>query len=170
MVWTAARMLVLCLAGVLGIQSSMAAGQAGNAWTVLLDGTSLTGWNVVGDANWAVVDKAVQADKGSGFLVTPVAYRDCTGLPTGGGSAMAGSACPVAVTELLMLRDGLGQLGQVQGAGPVEGCSRERRAIRRRAALAGSSIRVHVAGYQIDAANAALKYECVTHPRSQGPQ
>ena len=76
MVWTAARMLVLCLAGVLGIQSSMAAGQAGNGWTVLLDGTSLKGWNVVGDANWAVVDKAVQADKGSGFLVTPVAYRD----------------------------------------------------------------------------------------------
>jgi len=69
-------MLVLCLAGVLGIQSSMAAGQAGNGWTVLLDGTSLKGWNVVGDANWAVVDKAVQADKGSGFLVTPVAYRD----------------------------------------------------------------------------------------------
>ena len=76
MVWTAARMLVLCLAGVLGIQSSMAAGQAGNAWTVLLDGTSLKGWNVVGDANWAVVDKAVQADKGSGFLVTPASYRD----------------------------------------------------------------------------------------------
>jgi 3-keto-disaccharide hydrolase len=76
MVWTAARMLVLCLAGVLGIQSSMAAGQAGSAWTVLLDGTSLKGWNVVGDANWAVVDKAVQADKGSGFLVTPIAYRD----------------------------------------------------------------------------------------------
>ena len=76
MVWTAARMLVLCLAGVLGIQSSMAAGQAGNAWTVLLAGTSLKGWNVVGDANWAVVDKVVQADKGSGFLVTPASYRD----------------------------------------------------------------------------------------------
>src|SRR4026207_2191170 len=73
---TAARTLVLCLTGVLGIQSSMAAGQAGNAWDVLLDGTSLKGWNVVGDANWAVVDKVVQADKGSGFLVTPASYRD----------------------------------------------------------------------------------------------
>ena len=76
MVSTAARTLVLCLTGVLGIQSSMAAGQGGNAWDVLLDGTSLTGWNVVGDANWAVVDKVVQADKGSGFLVTPASYRD----------------------------------------------------------------------------------------------
>jgi hypothetical protein len=76
MVSTAARTLVLCLTGVLGIQSSMAADQAGNAWDVLLDGTSLKGWNVVGDANWAVVDKVVQADKGSGFLVTPASYRD----------------------------------------------------------------------------------------------
>lgn len=76
MVWTATRTLALCLAGVLGSQSSMAAGQAGNAWTMLLDGTSLKGWNVIGDANWAVVDKVVQADKGAGFLVTPVSYRD----------------------------------------------------------------------------------------------
>jgi hypothetical protein len=61
----------------MGLQSSStAARQSGNAWTVLLDGTSLKGWNVVGDANWAMVDGAVQADKGSGFLVTPVSYRD----------------------------------------------------------------------------------------------
>ena len=77
MVSTASRTLVLCLAGLLGIQSSpTAAGQASDAWTMLLDGTSLKGWNVVGDANWAVADGAVQADKGSGFLVTPVSYRD----------------------------------------------------------------------------------------------
>jgi hypothetical protein len=77
MVWTATRTLVLCLAGFMGLQpSSTAARQSGNAWTVLLDGTSLKGWNVVGDANWAMVDGAVQADKGSGFLVTPVSYHD----------------------------------------------------------------------------------------------
>ena len=46
-------------------------------WTTLLDGTTLKGWNIVGDANWEVVDKAVQATKGTaGFLVTPVAYGD----------------------------------------------------------------------------------------------
>jgi len=69
--------LVLCLGGVLSLQSPpAAAGQASSGWTVLLDGTSLKGWNVVGDANWAVVDGVVQADKGTGFLVTPASYRD----------------------------------------------------------------------------------------------
>jgi hypothetical protein len=50
--------------------------QGGGGWTMLLEGTSLKGWNVVGDANWEVVDKAVQATKGTGFLVTPVPYGD----------------------------------------------------------------------------------------------
>jgi 3-keto-disaccharide hydrolase len=74
---TATRTLVLCLTGFLSIQSSStAASQAGGAWTVLLEGKILDGWNVVGDANWTVADGAVQADKGSGFLVTPASYRD----------------------------------------------------------------------------------------------
>jgi hypothetical protein len=49
--------------------------QAGG-WTNLFDGASLKGWNVVGDANWSVVDKVMQADKGTGFLVTPMTYTD----------------------------------------------------------------------------------------------
>ena len=77
MAWTATRTRVLCLAGFLSIHSlAAAAGQAGAGWTVLLDGNSLKGWNVIGDANWTVADGAVQADKGSGFLVTPASYRD----------------------------------------------------------------------------------------------
>ena len=45
--------------------------QAGN-WTTLFDGKTLKGWNMVGGANWQVVDGAIQADKGmAGFLVTP---------------------------------------------------------------------------------------------------
>ena len=41
-------------------------------------GTSfdLKAWNVVGDANWTVMDDVVQADRGTGFLVTPMAYGD----------------------------------------------------------------------------------------------
>ena len=50
--------------------------RSGGGWTTLFDGSSLKGWNVVGDANWEVVDKAVQANKGTGFLVTPVPYGD----------------------------------------------------------------------------------------------
>ena len=73
----AACVLMLCLTGFPSIQSSsMAAGQAGGAWTVLLNGKTLEGWNVVGDANWTLADGAVQADKGTGFLVTPASYRD----------------------------------------------------------------------------------------------
>ena len=52
-----------------------AQGQAG--WTTLFDGTSLKGWNRVGDANWEIVDGAVQANKGmTSFLVTPMSYGD----------------------------------------------------------------------------------------------
>jgi hypothetical protein len=69
--------LALALSGFAGTHSSpAAASQADGGWTALLDGKTLKGWNVVGDANWNVADGAVQADKGSGFLVTPASYRD----------------------------------------------------------------------------------------------
>src|SRR3954469_12884868 len=48
-------------------------------WVTLFDGKNgLKGWDVVGDANWEVVDGLIQASKGSaaGYLVTPMAYGD----------------------------------------------------------------------------------------------
>jgi hypothetical protein len=66
----------LVVMGFVGAQpSSEVSGQAGG-WTTLLDGSSLKGWNVVGDANWEVAEGAVQASKGTGFLVTPMSYGD----------------------------------------------------------------------------------------------
>ena len=60
-----------------GLQAAPAgAGQAGGEWTTLFDGSSLDGWNVLGDANWALEDDAVRADSGRGFLVTPRSYGD----------------------------------------------------------------------------------------------
>jgi hypothetical protein len=47
-----------------------------SGWTTLLEGTSMKGWDVVGNANWSVADGAVQATTGSGFLVTPMSYTD----------------------------------------------------------------------------------------------
>jgi hypothetical protein len=47
-----------------------------DGWTTLFDGSSLDGWNPIGDANWSLADGAVQADSGSGFLVTPESYGD----------------------------------------------------------------------------------------------
>ena len=45
-------------------------------WTTLFDGSSLDGWNALGDANWTLEDDAVRADSGRGFLVTPRSYGD----------------------------------------------------------------------------------------------
>ena len=49
---------------------------AQGAWTTMFDGKSLNGWNIVGDANWEVVDGVIQANKGTGFLVTPAPYTN----------------------------------------------------------------------------------------------
>jgi hypothetical protein len=67
--------LALVLAGFTSFESSQVSAQAGG-WTTLFDGKTLKGWNMVGDANWEVVDGAVQASRGSGFLVTPMPYGD----------------------------------------------------------------------------------------------
>jgi hypothetical protein len=45
-------------------------------WTTLLQGTTLNGWQVLGNANWQVADGVVTATSGSGFLVTPRSYGD----------------------------------------------------------------------------------------------
>jgi hypothetical protein len=55
--------------------TSDAAAPAGE-WQTLFDGSSLTGWTQVGDANWQLMDGAVAADSGTGFLLTAAAYAD----------------------------------------------------------------------------------------------
>ena len=45
-------------------------------WTALFDGRNLGNFNPIGNANWEVADGAVQADSGSGFLVTKESYAD----------------------------------------------------------------------------------------------
>jgi len=68
--------LALIVIGGLSFQPvSGVSGQAGE-WTTLFDGANLDGWNVIGDANWELEDGAVQADSGSGFLVTEDSYAD----------------------------------------------------------------------------------------------
>ena len=65
----------VCFAGFAGFQQSYGA-PAQAEWITLFDGSSLDGWNVLGDANWELEDGAVQADSGNGFLVTPASYGD----------------------------------------------------------------------------------------------
>jgi hypothetical protein len=70
-----AAVAILSVAGVTA--ESPAGGQAQGGWTILFDGTSLNGWNRAGDANWEIVEGAMQATKGgTSFLVTPTSYAD----------------------------------------------------------------------------------------------
>lgn len=55
--------------------ASESTGSAG-AWRTLFDGSSLAGWTQVGDANWQLMDGAVAADSGTGFLLTTASYAD----------------------------------------------------------------------------------------------
>jgi len=59
---------------------ALAAGQANKdaaaGWTTLFDGKNLSSFNMVGDANWQLAEGVVQANKGTGFLVTKQSYGD----------------------------------------------------------------------------------------------
>jgi hypothetical protein len=72
---TFALTVSLVLLGFAGFQPAyVTSGQSD--FKTILDGTSLKGWDVVGNANWSVADGAVQATMGTGFLVTPQSYTD----------------------------------------------------------------------------------------------
>ena len=64
----------------LGVVATLVAAAPATAqsdgWTTLFDGTSLNGWEVLGNANWQVGDGAVSANSGSGFLLTPRPYAN----------------------------------------------------------------------------------------------
>ena len=70
-------LLGLLAIGIISVQPvTRAFGQAGGGWTTLFDGSSLDGFNAIGNANWELADGAVQSDSGSGFLVTKESYAD----------------------------------------------------------------------------------------------
>ena len=71
-----AVVVLLVVAGIVLQCSPVALGQAAANWTTLFDGTSLNGWNPIGDANWRLADGVAQADKGTGFLVSKAPYGD----------------------------------------------------------------------------------------------
>ena len=63
--------LVFC-----GIQLTKASAQGAPSWTTLFDGKNLDAFNPVGTANWKIVDGVLQADSGTGFMVTKQPYGD----------------------------------------------------------------------------------------------
>ena len=66
--------LLFAALGVLGL-SHEAAGQA-SRMVVLTDGTSMSNFDAVGDANWRIAERTVTAFHGNGFLVTKQPYGD----------------------------------------------------------------------------------------------
>ena len=77
---TSAITIGILLIGLTAWQTSyVAAGQANQAaagGTTLFDGKNLASFNTIGDANWQLMDGLVQANKGTGFLVTKASYAD----------------------------------------------------------------------------------------------
>jgi Domain of Unknown Function (DUF1080) len=47
-----------------------------SGWITLLEGGNLDHWTMLGNANWRLVDGAVQADQGNGHLVSKNSYSD----------------------------------------------------------------------------------------------
>jgi hypothetical protein len=69
--------LALLLFGLAGVEyAPTVAAQSAVGWTTLLDGSNMDAFTPLGDANWRVVDGAVQADSGAGFLVSKTSYTD----------------------------------------------------------------------------------------------
>ena len=56
--------------------SQQMSGQADAGWITLFDGSNLDNWNPIGNANWRLIDGVVQADKGTGHLVSKNSYTD----------------------------------------------------------------------------------------------
>jgi len=50
--------------------------QTSAGWKTLFDGKSLDQWVQIGDAIWRLTDGYVQADRGTGFLVTKESFGD----------------------------------------------------------------------------------------------
>ena len=68
--------VTLVLLGFAGLQPTYTAVGQAQGWKTILAGTDMSGWNVVGNANWSIAEGAVQASMGTGFLVTPQSYKD----------------------------------------------------------------------------------------------
>jgi len=50
--------------------------QPSSGYTNLIDGVSLEGWNIVGNANWVIGNGVIEGNKPSGFLVSTKSYKN----------------------------------------------------------------------------------------------
>jgi hypothetical protein len=69
---SSALIVISCLAGLV----ALGAQAPGPGWVDLFDGRDLSNFNMVGNANWKLADGIVEANSGSGFLVSKESYTD----------------------------------------------------------------------------------------------
>ena len=62
-------LFALTLGGVANAQNS-------DGFTDLIDGVSLSGWNIIGNANWVIGNGIVEGNKPNGFLVSTKTYKN----------------------------------------------------------------------------------------------
>jgi len=55
---------------------SPAQAQSSDGFTSLIDGVSLNGWNIVGDANWVIGKGIIEGNKPTGFLLSTNSYKN----------------------------------------------------------------------------------------------
>ena len=56
--------------------SGIANAQNTDGFTDLIDGVSLSGWNIIGSANWVIGNGIVEGNKPNGFLVSTKTYKN----------------------------------------------------------------------------------------------
>jgi len=54
----------------------LACAQNSDGFTDLIDGVSLSGWNIIGSANWVIGNGIVEGNKPNGFLVSAKSYKN----------------------------------------------------------------------------------------------
>ncbi|QKM64559.1 DUF1080 domain-containing protein [Polynucleobacter tropicus] len=68
-----AALLCLCMHMCL---SNLANAQNQDGFVDLIDGVSLSGWNIVGNANWVIGNGIIEGNKPMGFLVSTKSYKN----------------------------------------------------------------------------------------------
>jgi 3-keto-disaccharide hydrolase len=75
--WSAIALgLFLTGTTVLGYSQQASSQGAASAWEVLFDGSHANNFDLIGNANWRIVNRILTADVGNGFLVSKKDYGD----------------------------------------------------------------------------------------------
>jgi Domain of Unknown Function (DUF1080) len=70
------KKIAFCLICLPLVICNLAVAQNQDGFVDLIDGVSLNGWNIVGNANWVIGKGMIEGNKPSGFLVSTKSYKN----------------------------------------------------------------------------------------------